>query len=377
MQKCEKPALGLLLAFLWIILHDTGGFAFQINDRLSIGGVLNGVYQYESLADAPGFEGGGWAVLTCEPEIAYLPTDSDQIFAKLGIGAGDGLMDQGRSPFALDPYGGNVEDDYININGRSRDYLLTAWYKHTFTFGSGHTLGLTAGIIDATDYMDENAFANDEFTQFFNQALINGPNAILPSYDVGGAIEWQMDRFSAKGVVMAAGTNGEEGTAESPYNFYGVQLGYRMDSGLGEGNYRMILNTTSRDFSNVESDAKERENTLLFSFDQQLGEILGGWLRFGWRNDNAATLYSYLYSGGLNINGALWGRQGDNMGIGYARVGGGNKNVNHTDVFEVYARISFMQYYAVTGDVQYMKDTVPAGENPEGWIFGLRLTAEF
>ena len=377
MQKFKNLGAGLLLAFLWIIFQQTSAFAYQINDQLSIGGVAAGLYQYERLADAPGFESEGRAALTCEPEIAYAPTDRDELFAKFGIGAGDGLMGQGRSPFALAPYGGNVEDDYININGRSRDYLLTAWYKHTFTFGSGQKLGLTAGIIDATDYMDENAYANDEFTQFFNQALINGPNAILPSYDVGGAIEWQMDRLSVKGVAMAVGTNGEDGEFESPYNFYGIQLGYRVDSGPGEGNYRMMLNTTSRDFSNVNGEAKERQNTLLFSFDQQLGEILGGWLRFGWKNDDAATLYSDLYSGGLNISGALWGRQGDNMGIGYARIGGGNKNVNHTDVFEIYTRVAFMQFFAVTGDIQYMKDSVSEGESPEGWIFGLRLTMEF
>jgi hypothetical protein len=36
----------------------------------------------------------------------------------------------------------------------NRDYLLQAWYKHTFTFGENHTLGLVGGIIDATDYLD-------------------------------------------------------------------------------------------------------------------------------------------------------------------------------------------------------------------------------
>jgi len=376
METIKKPALGLL-AILTVLFQNVNGLAYQINDQLSIGGVVAGIYQYQSINDAPGFDSQGQAALTCEPEISYTPTDSDELFAKFGIGLGDGLMGNGRSPFVLAPYGGNVADSYKDINDRSRDYLLTAWYKHTFTFGQRHTLGLTVGIIDATDYLDENAFANDEFSQFFNQALINGPNAFMPSYDMGAAFEWQLGGFSVKGAGMALGTNGEEGGYEMPYNFYGIQLGYHLDFGLGEGNYRMIGTATSDDFVNVAGTGKEQKISTLFSFDQQLGEIMGAWLRCGWQDDEAAIVYKHIYSGGGNIAGKLWGREGDNVGIGYARLGGGNQDVNHTDVFEVYARVAFNPILAMTGDVQYMKDDRSAGESPEGWIFGLRLTAEF
>ncbi|MCP4576589.1 MAG: carbohydrate porin [Deltaproteobacteria bacterium] len=377
MGRVGKTGLSLLLAFLGIIFQGINGFGYQINEQLSIGGVVAGVYQYQSITDAPDFENQGRGFLTFEPEVAYTPTDRDEVFAKFGIGAGDGLLANGRSPFIMAPWGGNVEDSYKNINGRNRDYLLTAWYKHTFTFNENHTLGLTAGIIDSTDYMDENAFANDEFTQFMNQALINGPNMFLPSYDLGAAFEWQMGRCSVKGVGMALGSNGEDGAFDSPYNFYGIQLGYQMDFGLGEGNYRLIVDTTSRDFIDVAGTGKERKVAALFSFDQQLGEILGAWLRLGQHSDKASVNYSNIYSGGLNISGRLWGREGDNVGIGCARLGGGNKDVDYTDVFEVYGRIAFSNIFGVTGDIQYMKDSMVVGDSPKGWIFGLRLTAEF
>jgi hypothetical protein len=272
---------------------------------------------------------------------------------------------------------GNVQDDYKDINGRNRSYLLTAWYKHTFQFSEEQTLGLTGGIIDAADYLDENAFSNDEYTQFMNEALINGPNAFLPAYDIGGAIEWEMGAFSVKGVAMALGSNGEEGEFEEPYNFFGMQLAYRTDFGLGEGNYRLILDTTNSDFSNVAGTEKERLTAALISFEQQLGEILGAWIRFGWQDDEAAVDYQAIYSGGLNIKGILWGREDDNMGIGYAHLKGSNLDVDHTDVFEVYGRFAFYDFFAVTGDVQYMKDSMEVDDSPSGWIFGLRLTAEF
>jgi len=386
MQRLRKFQWGLLFSLLGIFYQATDGFAYQINDQLSIGGVVAGIYQYQSIDDAPGYHSEGRALMTCEPEVSYTPTNNDQLFAKLGIGVGDGLMAGGRSPFVLAPYGGNVQDSYKNINGRRRDYLLTAWYKHTFAFAETHTLGLTIGIIDATDYMDENAFANDEFTQFMNQAMINGPNAFLPSYDMGLAIEWGVGPFSVNVVGMAIGSTnasglslggtGEERLLE-PYNFYGIQFGYRVNSVLGEGNYRLIGAGTSRDFYNVAGTQKEHKFLGLLSFDQQLGKILGAWLRVGSQRDEAAIVYNDIFSGGLNINGRLWNREGDNVGIGYAYVGGGNQGLDHTDVFEVYGRIALTPVFAVTGDVQYMKDAMEKGDSPEGWIFGLRVTAEF
>jgi porin len=353
------------------------GFGYEINDKLSIGGIIAGEWQYQSIDGAPGFDSNGRGALVFQPEISFTPTDSDEVFAKFGFGAGNGLMEEGRSPFILAPWAADVEDDYKDISGRNRDYLLTVWYKHTFTFSEDHTLGLTGGIIDACDYLDENAFANDEFSQFMNEALVNGPSAFLPSYDIGGAIEWEIRNFSVKGVGMAMGTNDEEGAFEGSYNFYGMQFGYTMDFGLGEGNYRLIVNTTTRDFSNVAGTKSRRRTGALISFDQQLGEILGAWIRFGRQDDAAAIDYEDIYSGGLNISGNLWDRERDNIGIGYGHLRGGNLDVDHTDVIEVYGRFALSDIFSVTGDVQYMRDSMKVGENPQGWIFGLRATAEF
>ncbi|GEM_PF-2555585 len=80
---------------------------------------------------------------------------------------------------------------------------------------------------------------------------------------------------------------------------------------------------------------------------------------------------------GLHISGNLLGRKGDTVGIGCARLMGGNQGVDYTDVFEVYGRIAFDHIFGLTGDVQYMKDSMAVGDSPKGWIFGLRLTAEF
>jgi hypothetical protein len=379
MDSIKKRLPGLLFAILGIVLSCVSqGFAYDINDKFSVGGIIAGVYQYQSLSDAPGYDSEGRGALVLQPEVSFKPTESDEVFAKFGFGAGNGLMGEGQSPFLLAPWAAWVQDDCKDINGRNRDYLLSAWYKHTFTFSEDNTLGLTGGIIDATDYLDENAFSNDEFTQFMNEALVNGPNAFVPSFDIGGAVEWDIGPFSVKGAVMAMGSNGEEGEFEEPYNFYGIQLGYTVDFGLGEGTYRLLLDTTSSDFSNVAGTKKERMSCALISFDQQLGEFLGAWIRFGWHlDDEAAVDCADLYSGGLNIGGNLWGRENDNIGIGYAHLRGGNLDLDHTDVFEVYGRFALNDIFAITGDIQYMTDSMKEGDSPAGWIFGLRATAEF
>ena len=162
--------------------------AYDINEHLSIGGVLAGAIQCQSVSDAPGVSNACEGAAPLQLEMSFRPTLADEIFFKFGFAAGNGLNEV--TPFLIAPWAATLEDDVKDINGRNRDYLLTAWYKHTFSISDSQNLGATLGIIDATHYLDENAYANDEYTQFMNSALTNGPNVFLPSYDLGGVLEW-------------------------------------------------------------------------------------------------------------------------------------------------------------------------------------------
>jgi porin len=267
-----------------------------------------------------------------------------------------------------------LEDDFKDINGRNRDYLLTAWYKYTFGFGEDHTLGLTGGIIDSTDYLDENTYANDEFTQFLNGALVNGPNAFFPSFDIGGSLEWDYGNFFFNLVGMNIGEN-EIG---NNWHYWGAQIGYTINTALGEGTYRLIVDTTSKQFLNEDGDKKRRSGAII-SFDQALGDIFGAWIRFGWQDDNVIFDYDTLYSGGLNITGKWYGREDDNIGIGYAHISGSDSgDFDYTQVAEVYWRVVLNEMFAATADLQFMQDKFKNSDDDIGGIIGgIRLTAEF
>jgi hypothetical protein len=91
--------------------------------------VLAGAVQCQNLSDAPGFSNTCEFAAPFQPEFSYRPTETDEVFFKLGFAAGNGI--NGNSPFIISPWAADLEDDVKNINGRNRDYLLTAWYMQS------------------------------------------------------------------------------------------------------------------------------------------------------------------------------------------------------------------------------------------------------
>ena len=354
-----------------LAIISTPALAYDVNEQLSIGGILAGAIQCQNLSDAPGYDDTCEYGIPFQPQMSFRPNDTDEVFFKLGFAAGNGLNEV--TPFRVSPWAASLENDVKNINGRDRDYLLTAWYKHTFTVDAANTIDATFGIIDATDYLDENAYANDEYTQFMNAALTNGPNVFLPSYDIGASAVWHMQQWTFSGVVMDIGENVDGNNT----TFYGLQAEYKAITPHGTGNYRVIVSNTSKDFLNETGTELVKRNSIILSFDQEFGEVTGGWIRFGWRNDDAVANYQAIYSGGVDIKGKHWARPADNIGIGMAYLDGGNQNIAETSLAEVYYRWQLNDVFGLTADLQYQNDSYKTGEDPSGFIYGLRATAEF
>lgn len=347
--------------------------AFDLNDDLSLGVTLATVGQCQRVS-------GGGTSNSCrgatplQIEGAFRPAQGHELGFKLGFAAGNGL--NLVSPFALAPWAADLENDVKNINGRDRDYLLAAWYRYEVQLAEDNELGAVIGILDSTQYLDNNEYANDEYTQFMNQVFVHSGSYGLPSYDAGAVLQWRLGDWSLNGVAMNVGQNGDGNT----YNFYASQLAYHVETDLGPGNYRLILAGTSDDFRDLAGTSKTGRYAGGLSFDQSLGGVVGAFLRFAWQDDGVLLDYGAIYSGGLDIKGAAWGREADNVGIGYAYLPRGNGDLKRTQVFETYYRFGVTDAIAATADLQWMQASHRAGVDAadhDGWIFGLRLVLSF
>lgn len=151
--------------------------AKELTEKLSLNGVLSGALQCQQLSDETVGEDTCKTGVPLQPELTYRVSKHDSLFLKLGFAAGNGLNEV--SPFNLSAWGADLHDDVINVSGSGRDYLLTAWYQHVFELDHGHSVDLTLGLIDASTYLDQNVYANDEYNQFMNPALSNAPNTFF------------------------------------------------------------------------------------------------------------------------------------------------------------------------------------------------------
>jgi porin len=116
---------------------------------------------------------------------------------------------------------------------------------------------------------------------------------------------------------------------------------------------------------------------VVLSADQQMGSIFGVFLRMGFQDDDAAITYEQEYSGGVNISGSIWDREQDHIGLGFAYLDDGETDVDNTVVGEAYVRFGLNKIFAATADFQYMEDRYKAGEDVDGWVGSIRVTAEF
>jgi porin len=211
-----------------------------------------------------------------------------------------------------------------------------------------------------------------------NPALVNGPNGYAPSFDLGGAMEWDKKDFYINVVVMDVGEN-EDGFNST---FYGGEFGYNARFGFGEGTYRFIYQGANESYLSADPTATNHEdrNVVFISIDQQFGENWGAWVRFGWGTDEARVSATNLYSGGINLKGGRWGRAQDNIGLGYAFFDGGNDGTKRASVGEAYYRWLMSDVFALTFDLQYQEnryDTPADGTDVDGFTYGLRGVVEF
>ncbi len=375
------------IIFLIVLFFPLSSFALDITDNLSISGTATTVYQWLKMTKGYADEDTetkkkdrGSAVI--DFNVSFRPIEQGEFFLRASFAKRDGL--KAVSPFTVSPNADDLFSDLKNINTHSRDHLLELWYAHKFELSKEASLKLTAGIIDSTGFIDDNVYAADELGQFMNEALVHNPFANLPSYDAGVAVEFEWDKFHLRLVGMRSKAENEDMDRRN-YNWIGAQIGYKVETPMGEGNYRVYAYTTNKRFENWDADSYRALKGFGVSFDQQIiKDILGAFFRAGFQDDSARVTHNRMYSFGLNLNGSVWGRKDDEVGVGYAYLKAPSKNeeLKHSQVFEGYVKFKLFSYKSLSSDItfdyQYIRDRARESEDTKaGNIYGVRLNFNF
>ena len=265
-------------------------------------------------------------------------TPDDEIFLNASITFGNGITKETeKEGYSISTTADDLEDYLKDINDTGRDYLLELFYQKSignFTF--------IGGLIDSTAFIDANRYANDEHLQFLNCAFVNNPIAVLPSYNPGVYIHYQITGSTGiSGVYMQNKPDqGNVGIVEIEYETENI--------GIRPYYFYVFGGEELKGFG--------------LSGDYSFGNK-GLFLRIG----NSNTDQDYFISGGFEISKIL---KNDRVGFGYGYIHGKNET-DDIHVSEAYYSYSLNKHITLSLDIQYMKEV------KKDFIYGSRLYLSF
>lgn len=394
-KKVVKSCLGrclkkkTLVTFLTMFIFSPHPLqAFEITEKVSFEGNITWVHQWlEKLKGDFKDKDRGAGVIDATLKIK--PTETDEFTLRAAFAKEKGIKK--LNPFEISVNNIDLRDDLHNINGRSRDHIKELWYGKSFKLPSNSTLKITIGIIDAASFIDENRYANDEYTQFLNEVFVNNPLANLVSYDYGVALEYEIGNINLKAVGMQSKT---EHTSEDEevlkrfhkktYNYYSLQGGYKWDSRFGEGNIRIYGFKTNKKFPDWKESKKKALKGWGVSFDQEvIKDLVGIFARLGYQDDSAQISYKNMYEIGLSSNFCVLNRK-ITWGLGYAFLKAPSKHeeLKKSKVFETYLAIPIFELdkkvsSTLSFDWQYVRDYLKEEKDKAGQIYGVRFNLAF
>jgi len=266
--------------------------------------------------------------------------------------------------------GAGVDDElqlFSNVNQDADDSdnsvsLTKAWYEHYF---QGLPLTLTFGKIGADDYTDGNEYAEDECTQFLGAMFKHSPTIEFPSNTAGVRLGIApTDSMDIDLVVSDADDDWEDVADEL---FFVGQLNFKPRLFDRGGNYRIIGWRSDRDHTRWDDALSVKKTThgVGISFDQELTDNLGAFLRYGWQDpdvylNGAAFSLEHAWSAGLQLAGANWNRQNDVLGLAVGQLmpsneyedAGTNLEAKDEGHFEAYYNYKVNEHLSLSPDLQ-------------------------
>jgi porin len=237
---------------------------------------------------------------------------------------------------------------------------------------------ITAGLLDATDYVNVYALASP-WTGFMNFAFSTGSASMFipndATFGVAGGAMLSKNMFLIGGLVNAYTDPTDpfetvgDFFSENEY-FSSIELGWTRSQGrIYQDNMHLTL------WHVDESLPAETPGGwgVAFNYSRSLDEdrfmpfVRGGYA------DEGGTLLQKSLSAGLGYN-AFGGR--DQLGVavnwGEPNEDSFGPDLDDQLVFEAYYRWQLTEQFAITPDIQYLKDPALNTEQDSLWVFGLR-----
>ncbi len=364
-------------------------------------------------------ENKSYAALALDLAFSAEFSEGDQAYALLEMGSG-------KNPESEVPSFSGIVDEALSMVPVETDEgevrISEAWYEKRWPLGTGE-LRLRIGKVDVTTEVDQNRYANDENMQFMSPAFVNNPAVEWASYGLGIIVSYETDTWT-----LTLGYEDADSSWEEIFDYpFGVaQLAISSSWGGRKGNYRFyVWYQGEKHLSWGELEDYFAGKTLRpknedpawgfgFSWDQEIKEGLGFFLRYGYRGDDLVGYAAYDDTGafdlsstdfssgfehaitaGLSLSGKFWGRERDEMGIGLAifllneeyekyweareeyrrrlTLDSQERRLETEDEyhFELYYRLQATESFSLTLDWQYTRN--PAGLKDSGfWVLALR-----
>jgi carbohydrate-selective porin OprB len=268
--------------------------------------------------------------------------------------------------------------------------IAQAWYEHSFS-PKDLDLVLTIGKIDPTSYIDDNAYANDETTQFLGDMFKKSPAIEFPDNAFGVRLDFEISDSADMNFVLLDANADWEDVLEDP--FLAGQITVKPKILDRDGNYRVIVWINDREHAKWNS-LKHHEINYGFGFniDQEVTDTVGVFARYGWQNSKVYLSsedfsIEHAYSLGAQMAGNEWDRKDDVVAIAIGQIIPSDKYKDATSRkaktethVETYYNCKIADYLCISPDLQvifnpYGKDATN-GDNTIV-VAGIRAQLDF
>jgi hypothetical protein len=221
---------------------------------------------------------------------------------------------------------------------------------------------ITLGLLDVTGFLDTNAVANDETTQFLGASFVTNPTIEFPDYTLGGAYHQELAEDTSLSLVLTS-SNGLGDNPERSYSELtdvgddGKGVFTAIEGGLPLAGAQIGLGAwlSTADHDRLDGTATDEDNYGVYSnIDFAVGEALVN-VRLGWADDTVSQADTFIgVAAEIPTSLAPLGVAIGQIGLADAAEAPG---LDDTTQAEVYLRFELHEQFQITPSVQWIENT--------------------